>query len=214
MKDIVQGVVKFKAEAYPERKDLFAKLANSQSPSTLFITCSDSRIAPNLITQTEPGDIFVTRNAGNIVRPYNGEPGEVSTAIEYSIEALGVQHIVICGHSNCGAMKGALDVEAIRGAVPQVADWLTHSKAAVDAVKARCGCATAEQLDEVIEENVLLQIQHLKTHPSVVAKLATGAIQIHGWVYDIESGDIAVYDNRAEKFEQFETVYADEIAQA
>ncbi len=207
MEKVISGVLKFKSAPYEERKQLFSDLANGQSPEVLFITCSDSRIDPNLVTQTEPGDLFIIRNAGNIVPPRTLHAGGVTASIEFAVAALGVQHIIVCGHTDCGAMKGALDVSKL-DALPHVQDWLSNVRAAVDVVKAVHGSASAEHLDKVTEQNVVLQLQHLRTHPSVAAGLSTGSIQLHGWVYDIKHGEVLAYDSNSEKFVPVEELYS------
>ena len=213
MEKILAGVVKFKNSAYEERKKLFADLANGQSPEVLFITCSDSRIDPNMVTNTEPGDLFIIRNAGNIVPPHSRHAGGVTASIEFAVAALGVKHIVVCGHADCGAMKGALNPGALTD-LPHVQSWLDHSRAAVDVVKAKYGQATHEELDKVTEENVMLQIQHLRTHPAVAAKLSTGEVDMHGWVYDIKHGTVSAYDESKNDFVPIEECYASLMAKA
>ena len=135
MEKVISGLVQFKSSSFEDRKELFAELANGQSPEVLFITCADSRIDPNLVTQTEPGDLFIIRNAGNIVPPHTRVSGGVTASIEYAVAVLGIKHIVVCGHSDCGAMKGALNIAALAD-LPHVQDWLDHSRAAVEIVKA------------------------------------------------------------------------------
>ena len=211
MDKVISGLAKFKSSSYQERKALFAELANGQSPEVLFITCADSRIDPNLITQTEPGDLFVIRNAGNIVPPHSKVAGGVTASIEFAVTALGVKHIVVCGHSDCGAMKGALNPSAL-GGLPHLQDWLDHSRAAVEVVKARHGQATLKELGDVTEENIVLQLQHLRTHPAVASKLSTGEVDMHGWVYDIEHGTVSAYDDEQGKFVSAEECYPGLIA--
>ena len=208
MEKIIKGVVKFQNEAFKANKDLFSELANGQSPEVLFITCADSRIDPNMITQTEPGDLFILRNAGNIVPPHVKVAGGVTASIEYSIAVLDVKHIVVCGHTDCGAMKGALNPESLED-LPHVQNWLDNSRAAVEIVEARCGKVTAEELPMVTEENVLLQLQHLRTHPAVASRLASGKITLHGWVYHIEDGAVTCHDETLKKFVTFQEHYAD-----
>lgn len=210
MPKIIDGVVRFKSEVHPQKKALFDELAKGQSPEALFITCSDSRIEPSLLVQSEPGDLFVCRNAGNIVPPYTNNTSGMVASIEYAVAALNVQHIVVCGHSSCGAMQGVMNPEAV-APLPQVAQWLTYSKAAYKIVQEKMPNASAEeQLVKLIEENVLLQLQHLKTHPQVAAKLAAGEIQLHGWTYDIGSGDIKAYDEISGEFVLVDEIYAEE----
>lgn len=159
-----------------------------------------------MVTQTEPGDLFIIRNAGNIVPPHTRVAGGVTASIEYAVAVLGIKHIVVCGHSDCGAMKGALT--AALADLPHVQEWLDHSRAAVEIVKAKHGQASASELDAVTKENVLLQLDHLRTHPAVAAKLGTGAIDMHGWVYDIEHGTVAAYDESQREFVSIEERYA------
>jgi len=199
MEKLISGIVQFQSSSYEQRKKLFAELANGQSPEVLFITCSDSRIDPNLVTQTEPGDLFIIRNAGNIVPPHARTAGGVTASIEFAVAALGVEHIVVCGHSDCGAMKGALNPAALTD-LPHVHDWLDHARGAVEAVRAKHGTSSPETLGRVTEENVKLQLHHLRTHPAVLARLATGTLELHGWVYDIRHGTIDAYDEVSDTF--------------
>ena len=211
MDHVISGVAKFQKEVYPGKKATFQKLANGQNPEVLFITCSDSRIDPNLVTQTGPGELFICRNAGNVVPPHSNETGGMTASIEFAVAALGVSHIVICGHTDCGAMKGALNPEALSG-LPHVKEWLGHCRVASEVVKERCGHdeLSHEHLEEVTQENVVQQMQHLRTHPSVAAKIATGQVKLHGWVYNIESGDVLCYDEKTGKFEAMDEAYAEE----
>lgn len=208
MEKLITGIARFRNSSYEERKKLFSELANGQSPEVLFITCSDSRIDPNLVTQTEPGDLFIIRNAGNIVPPHVRTAGGVTASIEFAVAALGVKHIVVCGHSDCGAMKGALNPGALSD-LPHVQDWLEHTRGAVEAVRARTGDDTSSALAHVTEENVVQQLQHLRTHPAVMAKLATGDVELHGWVYNIEHGTISAFDDDTKEFVPVEERYAE-----
>lgn len=200
MNKIAAGVVKFQKDAFEERRELFTKLAEGQSPEALFITCSDSRIDPNLLTQTQPGELFICRNAGNIVPPHTNNTGAMTASIEFAVGALKVPHIVICGHSQCGAMKGAMNPEALND-FPHVKEWLGYARAAA-LVTNRKGAmlGETEKLDMLTRENVLLQIAHLKTHPYVALQLSSGETEIHGWVYDIRSGEVLAYDERSNAF--------------
>lgn len=218
MEKIIRGVLEFKKNVYPERKDLFAHLIDDgQSPDVLFITCSDSRIDPNLVTTSQPGDLFIFRNVGNVVPPHSKETGGTTSAIEYAVAVLGVRHIIICGHTDCGAVTGALNVGELKG-LPHVKEWLGHCRAAMEVVRERNGLGSGaplgkEYLNEAIEENVLQQLQNLRTHPSVAAKLATNKIRLHGWVYDIKSGVVRCAMHNDFKFTRFEDYFAKEIAQ-
>ncbi|MDF1766920.1 MAG: carbonic anhydrase [Gammaproteobacteria bacterium] len=207
MEKVISGLVQFKSSSFEERRALFAELANGQSPEVLFITCADSRIDPNLVTQTEPGELFIIRNAGNIIPPHSRVSGGVTASIEYAVAVLGIKHIVVCGHSDCGAMKGALNTAALAD-LPHVQNWLDHSRAAVEIVKAKHGQATISELDQVTKQNVLLQLDHLRTHPAVASRLGTGEVDMHGWVYNIEHGTVAAYDETQQEFVSIEERYA------
>ena len=212
MPKFAAGVVRFQNEVYPQKKDLFEKLSQGQSPEALFITCSDSRIETAMITQTDPGELFICRNAGNIVPPHTNHTGGMTASIEFATAALQVPHIVICGHTECGAMKGAMNPEGLES-LPHVREWLSYSRAAVDVVN-----MLGSDLDEtgrmrmLLEQNVILQLQHLKTHPAVAARLAKGDLQLHGWIYDIKTGEVHAYDAAKNTFEPVEVRYASEMA--
>lgn len=199
MEKLISGIARFQSAPYEERKKLFSELANGQSPEVLFITCADSRIDPGLITQTDPGDLFVIRNAGNIVPPHvKGAGGDVTASVEFAVAALGVKHIVVCGHSDCGAMKGALNPGALTD-LPDVKDWLEHVRSAVDAVQDRDSNGS-DSLSQVTEENVVQQLNHLRSHPAVKAKLDNNEVELHGWVYNIEHGTMVALDEASGKF--------------
>jgi carbonic anhydrase len=212
MDKIAAGVLRFQKEIFAGRRELFERLAEGQTPRALFITCSDSRIDPNLMTQTQPGELFISRNTGNIVPPHTNHTGAMTAAIEYAVGALKVPHIIVCGHSECGAMKGAMDTDALAD-FPHVREWLGHARAA-NLIANHKGAALGEKerLDLLIRENVLLQIAHLKTHPYVALRVAAGEAQIHGWVYDIKSGAVLAYDDAAADFVPVEEHYREEIA--
>ena len=207
MDKLIQGIARFKAKGYQERKNLFQKLATAQSPEVLFITCSDSRIDPCLITQTDPGDLFICRNAGNIVPPHAMTTGGVTASIEFAVEFLNVKDVIVCGHTDCGVMKGAMNPELIQN-MPHVTNWMSHCAAARARVIARCGAASEEHTPEMIRENVILQLKHLETHPSVASKLVMGELQLHGWIYDIAAGEISCYDKRTDQFVPIEEFFA------
>jgi carbonic anhydrase len=191
---IVDGFLHFHHEIFPQQEELFKKLATAQRPRAMFIACADSRIVPELITHSSPGDLFVTRNVGNVVPPYGQMNGGVSTAIEYAVLALGVQHIIICGHSDCGAMRAVLNPESLEK-MPTVKAWLRHAEVAKTMVQDNCNCADeSESMHILTEENVIAQLQHLRTHPSVASRMANGQLFIHGWVYNIETSEIKAYD--------------------
>jgi len=212
MPHFAAGVVRFQNEVYPEKRELFEKLSLGQSPEALFITCSDSRIETAMITQTEPGELFICRNAGNIVPPYSNQTGAMTASIEFAVAALKVPHIVICGHTECGAMKGAMNRQDL-SALPHVEEWLDFSKAAVDIVKGMGGALSeTSKMKMLLEQNVVLQLLHLKTHPSVAVRLAVGDLRLHGWVYDIKTGAVNAFDEKRNEFLPVDVHYAAEMA--
>jgi carbonic anhydrase len=193
---LLAGVQNFRSHFYPRRQELFEDLARQQTPHTLFITCADSRVSPEMITQSEPGELFVCRNIGNIVPGYGEMLGGVSAVVEYACEALNVSDIVICGHSDCGAMKGLLagDAPNMRR-MPTVSSWLRNAEAARTVVEmTRPDLQAAEMVQALVEQNVRLQLAHLRTHPSVAARLAAQTLTLHGWVFDIDDGNIGVFN--------------------
>jgi carbonic anhydrase len=189
---ILRGLSQFQRDVYPEHRDLFQKLASGQRPLALFITCADSRIDPCLLTQTKPGELFICRVIGNIVPRYPEAIGGVSATIEYAVGVLRVPDVIVCGHTDCGVMKGVLNPEPLAG-LPNVYAWLNHAQAARNAVP-------GGDLLEVTEQNVLAQLKNLRTHPSVAARLEGGDLELHGWVYHIGEGAVASYDGKAGRF--------------
>ena len=195
MISLLKGLSQFSKEAYPQREALYQKLSDGQSPHTLFVTCSDSRIDPNLLTQTEPGELFVMRNAGNLVPVYGTSTGGEDAVIEYAVKALGVSNIVVCGHSKCGAMialKDGLDPNQF----PAVSSWLNHGKSTKDQVLAK----EKSDLADYIDENTLVQIDNLKTHPSVKRALEAGKLTLSAWVYEFEKGKVHLYSKDQTRF--------------
>ena len=200
MKQIVDGIRDFQAGVFREQQELFEGLAAGQHPEVLLITCSDSRIDPNLITQTHPGELFVIRNAGNIVPPYSAGSGGEAATIEYAVKALKVQNIVVCGHSHCGAMQGLLNPDGL-ASLPVVASWLANATETAEVVRDQFADLTgAELLARTVAENVLVQLRNLQTHPSVADALAKGTLKLHGWVYEFETGEVTAYDPVDEQF--------------
>ncbi len=195
MKDLIQGLRNFKESFFSQHRELFGELSQGQHPNVLFITCSDSRVDPNLITQTEPGDLFVIRNAGNLVPPYGSTNGGEGATIEYALHALGVEHIIVCGHSHCGAMKGLLHLEKLEDEMPLVHSWLKHAEATRRLIKENYRTySDAELLEIAIAENVLTQIENLKTYPVVHSRLYQRTLKIYAWIYFIETGEVLAYD--------------------
>jgi len=187
---ITQGVTKFQREIFPSQREMFERLRRRQDPLAMFVTCEDARVVPNLFTQTDPGDIFIERNPGNMVPPYVEFVGGVTAGVEYAMLAVKVPLIVVCGHSDCGVMKALLDPGAVHG-MPGVQRWMSHGIAARERMLRELPFARMEeQLQRLTEYNVLEQIENLKTHPSVNQRLRYGEIEIRGWVYDIGDGSI------------------------
>lgn len=200
MDKLIAGALKFEAEIFAEQAGFFTELAKGQTPRVLFIACSDSRVDANLLTQTRPGELFVCRNAGNIVPPHMHQAGGITASIEYAVAILRVRHIVICGHTDCGAMKGALERESLRH-LTHVHDWLGHAEAAVRILEEEgTELDAAARLERVTELNVLAQLQNLRTHPYVAAKVATGKLGLHGWVYEIATGRVRAHDPESGRF--------------
>ena len=169
-------------------------MAAGQHPDTLFITCSDSRIDPNLLTRSKPGDLFILRNAGNIVPPHGSGGGEAAT-IEFAVAGLGVKDVIVCGHYRCGAMRGLLNPQGV-ASLPEVAAWLRHAETTHRIVRDHYGHLQDEQLeDKTGEENVLVQIEHLLTLPAIATRLRRGDLHLHGWAYRIETGEVSAYDS-------------------
>ena len=188
------GVRRFRTQVYPAQAETFRHAAaTQQTPRALFITCADSRIDPDLITSSTTGDLFVTRNIGNMVPAYGEMLGGVSAVIEYAVSFLKVKHIVICGHTECGAMKALLDPTGMES-MPTVKTWMRNAAAALSVANslATPGETPATLVRRLTEENVLLQLQHLRTHPSVAGAMAREELTISGWVYDIGSGEVRI----------------------
>jgi carbonic anhydrase len=200
MQRLIEGLHDFRRNAFPSRQKLFARLAGKQEPRILFITCSDSRVAPHLLTNSEPGDIFIVRNAGNLIPSYGHGSGE-EASIEFAVQGLGVTDVVVCGHSDCGAMKALLD-PAKAAQLPAVARWLEHARDTRSVVEA-LEPAPERRLEVAIEINVLRQLEHLRSHPSVAAGLAKGTISLHAWVYGIGDGSVRHYDVDAGRYVEF-----------
>ncbi|MCS6975861.1 MAG: carbonic anhydrase [Gemmatales bacterium] len=194
LQKLVAGAHRFQSDIFAKHREVFERLADGQHPQALFITCSDSRINPNLITQTEPGDLFILRNAGNIVPPYGAANGGEGATIEFAVMGLNIDDIIVCGHTHCGAMKGLLHPEKLEE-MPLLKNWLRHAEATRQIVREKYHELPEDhQLNAAIQENVLVQIENLRTYPVVAARLASGKLKLHGWVYRIETGQIFAYD--------------------
>lgn len=202
MNELIGRVFDFQKNVFPEKSALYQNLAaNGQSPKALIISCSDSRVVPEEILQAAPGDLFVCRNAGNIVPPFSTANGGVTSTVEFAVMVLGVRDIIICGHSDCGAMKALMKPGSLEN-MPNVAAWLRHSQAAWSVVNDGYPELTgAEQSRAAALENVVVQLAHLRTHPSVASGIARGEIALHGWFFDIHNGVVLALDGTSGKFE-------------
>ncbi|MFS0850559.1 carbonic anhydrase [Novosphingobium panipatense] len=191
MNELIGRVFNFEKTLFPASSELFNKLTtHGQSPKALMISCADSRIVPEQIMQADPGDLFVCRNAGNIVPPYATQNGGVTSTVEYAVAALGVRDIIVCGHSDCGAMKALSDPTGLE-AMPNVAAWLKHGAAAAHIVSTcHSELDGKERVRAITLENIIAQINHLRTHPSVAAAIARGEMTLHGWMVDIHAGQV------------------------
>jgi carbonic anhydrase len=214
LEQLKNGIRRFRSETFPA----FADAASEpQRPHTLFITCADSRIDPNALTATGPGEVFVTRNIGNMVPAYGEMLGGVSAVIEFAVAGLGVRHVVLCGHTDCGAMKALLDPSST-AKMPSVRNWLKNAQTALavsntlhendipspgqaPSIHQSSASQQARPLMDILtEQNVLLQIQHLRTHPSVATALTLGDLSISGWIYDVTTGNVRIAENNALTF--------------
>lgn len=200
MQRLIDGHKQFLAEVFPERRQQFHLLSDSQAPEVLFITCSDSRVVPDLILGTGPGDLFISRNAGNVVPLTMTDVDGVTATIEYAVEVLKVKHAILCGHSDCGALKAAVDKKAL-DTLPKAKRWLHHVEAAF---KHRQPLNSADgdgaELAALIRGNVVAQLENLKAQPSVAFAMKQGTLAVHGWYYDILSGRIERYDEKQRRF--------------
>jgi carbonic anhydrase len=202
MRKLIRGLRDFQSHYFEDHRDLFEQLAHGQHPRVLVITCSDSRIDPNLILQADPGELFVIRNAGNLVPPYGAANGGEGASLEYAISALNIEQVIICGHNHCGAMKGLLKLNQLQENMPLVYDWLKHAEATRQLIKEAYSHYEGEDLlDITIAENVLTQIENLKTYPIVRSRLHQGKLHIYGWVYEIESGEVLAYNPETHSFD-------------
>ncbi|MFA5878893.1 MAG: carbonic anhydrase [Candidatus Margulisiibacteriota bacterium] len=206
MKELFDGVKEFSQNDFKKNKKLFEKLGTSQQPHTLFIGCSDSRVVPDLITNSLPGDLFVIRNIANIVPYYRSSSEYLSTtsAIEYAILVLDVKNIVICGHSNCGGCKALFLEEAELKKIPQTKKWLELAKNAK--IKAETIIREhGNQVDMaslVEQENIVEQIAHLLSYQFIKKRFDKGLLNIYGWYYEINTGLVYNYNFKEKVFEK------------
>ncbi len=200
MEKLVRGFLKFRSEVFGKKQELFTRLSQKQEPRALFITCSDSRVDPTLLTQTEPGELFILRNAGNMVPPYGSMQGGSTATIEYAMAVLKVPHIIVCGHTDCAVMKAVLHPEDVRD-LPAVREWVGQAETTRRLMREHhVDLQGNDRLIKTTQENVRAQLDHLRTHPSVALQLRKGNVDLNGWVYSILTGDLWVYDFDSEQF--------------
>jgi carbonic anhydrase len=202
IKRILRGLNEFQTNYFTVHQEMFEQLSQGQQPEILFITCSDSRIDPNLLTQTKPGELFILRNLGNIIPCHGTANNGEGAAIEYAVLALHIRNIVVCGHSHCGSMKGLLQLNNLVEEMPLVYDWLrNNAESTRRLLKDNYQDFQGEELLKVaIQENVLTQIENLETYPVIRSKLHANQISLHAWVYEIESGNILAYNAQTSQF--------------
>jgi len=199
---LIQGLNAFHSDYFTTNRELFERLSNGQTPEVLFITCSDSRIDPCLITQSQPGELFVMRNVGNIIPSYGAANSAEAAGVEYAVAGVGVRDIVVCGHSHCGAMKGLLQIGSLAEQMPLVYDWLKrHGEATRRLVLDNYASVEPERLLKIaIEQNVLTQIENLETYPVIRSRLHSGQLNLHAWIYEIETGMVFAYNAGLRQF--------------
>ena len=205
MEKLYNGIHKFKESYFKKEKNFFKRLSKGQTPEVLFITCADSRIDPNLVTQSKPGELFIVRNVGNIIPPYDAikDKNSVAAAIEFAVLDLKVTDIIICGHSNCGAMQALYKDKREFNNMPHLKDWLKIASPVIDVVNTfYSGLSTKSRLRITEEENILFQIKNIQTYPFVDQLLKEGSLHLHGWYYDIRTGNIYAYNPVINIFEK------------
>lgn len=201
MQRLIEGHKRFLAEVFPKRRDQYHLLAESQSPECLFITCADSRIVPDLILGTGPGDLFISRSIGNVVPVSMTDVDGVTATIEYAVDVLKVKHVILCGHSDCGALKAAINRHGLEK-LPKASRWLHH----IEAAFTHCQPINPQdgphaELCSLIRGNVVAQLHNLKAQPSVARAMQAGRLEVHGWYYEILTGRIERYEENARRFE-------------
>ena len=200
MQKLIDGLRVFQRRIFKEKQALFQTLSRKQEPRALFITCSDSRVSPTLLTQTEPGDLFILRTAGNLIPTYGAAIGGSTATVEYAVSVLNIEDIIVCGHTDCGAMKALLHPKNLEG-LPAVKVWLQQAETTQRIAADHFGHLSGDELfAATIKENVVIQLDHLRTHPAVATKLKNGKLRLHGWVYSIDSGEVWTYDFEKKAF--------------
>ncbi len=205
MQRLIEGVHKFRTDEFGRYKRLFKRLSREgQKPHTLFITCSDSRVLAELITQSEPGDLFVVKNVGNIVPPATvvGATNSTAAAVEFAVDVLQVTDIVVCGHSQCGAMHALLDEKPLGENLSHLQQWLEVAAPVRNVIESQYTHLTDPKLRETAaaEENVLFALENLNTYPAVQTRLASGELRLHAWFFKIDTAELFAYDPETRQF--------------
>jgi carbonic anhydrase len=204
MEKLLKGIHIFQESYFKKEEDFFRRLSEKQTPEVLFITCSDSRVDPNLVTQSRQGELFIVRNVGNIIPPYDAikDKNSVAAAIEFAVLGLKVKDIIICGHSNCGAMQTLYKDEQELRNMPHLRDWLKLADPVRDIVLKNYPETSSEIRQRITEEeNVLCQMNNIQTYPFVLDALKTGVLHLHGWYFNIGTGSIYYYNASEDVFE-------------
>jgi carbonic anhydrase len=205
MQKLIEGVHKFRTAEFGRYRKLFKKLSHEgQKPHTLFITCSDSRVLAELITQSKPGDLFVVKNIGNIVPPASvvGSTNSTAAAIEFAVQMLEVSDIVVCGHSQCGAMSALLDGGLSNKSTPHLCEWLRIAEPVREVIEKNYTHLRGEaRFTAAGEENVLFALENLRTYPGVAKRLDEGSLQLHAWYFKIATAELFAFDPEKKQFE-------------
>jgi carbonic anhydrase len=216
MRKLIKGIVDFRHKFLAEYRSKFSTLALGQNPDTLFIACCDSRVVPNTFASSDPGDLFVVRNIGNLVPPCQGNHEHVdandisvAAAIEYSILQLNVSDIVICGHSDCGALRPFIE-NATLSEMPAVKSWLRHAAPSYERFLKQPQ-TDVTPLNALSQSNVIQQIEHLKTYSSVKEKIAQQKIRLHGWWFDLATADVHYFNSQIQRFVLIDNAEAENI---
>jgi carbonic anhydrase len=216
VRKLIRGIVEFRQRVLPAQRETFAKLALGQKPDALMVACSDSRVAPNLFASTEPGDLFVVRNVGNLIAPC-GEDGlsthdeSEGAAVEFALLSLPVTDVIVCGHSTCGAMK-ALLAGALPPGTPNLASWLRHGRRALDALATQSPMdPSLPREDQLSQQNVLEQLSNLHSYPVVRERIAAGRLRVHGWWFDIGTATVHAYEPAVRRFVPIDEAEAEAI---
>ncbi|MBI5664727.1 MAG: carbonic anhydrase [Nitrospirae bacterium] len=203
MDKLYKGIHKFQESYFKKEEEFFQRISQEQKPDVLFITCSDSRVDPNLVTQSKPGELFIVRNVGNIIPPYEAikDKNSVAAAIEFAVLRLNVRDVIVCGHSNCGAMQSLSWQDSDFNNMPHLREWISIAMPVNRIMRRFYPDASADIYNRIVEEtNVLLQLQNVQTYPFVADALNQGHLHLHGWYYDIGTGSVYSYDPSVHQF--------------